>query len=171
MPNLNLTENCERPLNFFQTNDTNNQEEIIPPLEQGLYTFISGNCCNLFSLLLDKLNVSSQTGEVNKSQAIESTVDDIIRMKNPAKDMLSFEEWRKKIHEQMDMASVQKKDLSAQEQHSANEVNVAKPPSSSKVALASNRARNFASYECGAKLVDSNSEADFVNRFVPNLWI
>ena len=80
--------------------------------------------------------------------------------------MLSFEEWRKKISEQTH--DVQKHDLIVQEQHSVGEVaNVAKPPTtSSKVTLATNRARNFASSECGAKIVDSNSEADFVNRLV-----
>lgn len=121
-------------------------------------------------------------------------MDDIIRMKAPpvsAKDMLSFEEWRKKISEQMEHSEQKKqRDLnliSQQESQgsladlggaggsvqsaskatnpSLNGINNGKPTTiTNSQTLPTNRARNFASHECGAKIVDSNAEADFVNR-------
>ncbi len=133
-------------------------------------------------------------------------MDDIIRMKvasSPTKDMLSFEEWRRKISEQMEHSEQQKRDLNLLKQHqqqlllqdshsqggdgsalktvsSSSTVNGnggghgnggnGKPvhstasDSGTSQTLPTNRARNFASHECGAKIVDSNAEADFVNR-------
>lgn len=132
-------------------------------------------------------------------------MDDIIRMKAPpvsAKDMLSFEEWRKKISEQMEHSEQRKLQQQQQQQRDLNLIsqqqqqqqlqdsqtasdlggsggqpalNALNPspnghgngkPSTitNSQTLPTNRARNFASHECGAKIVDSNAEADFVNR-------
>ncbi|KAI2801736.1 hypothetical protein BLOT_009553 [Blomia tropicalis] len=146
------SENCERSLDFYKTDDE-------PKISKE-----------------NVLNMStSQMKEVNKSKpASDNIVDDIIlnfKSASPvsAIDMLSFDEWRKKISEQMNKATAHNKQQLQQDLNLANEHSVGDNPNNPvatqpNVKIVTNRARNFASYECGAKVVDSNSEADFVNR-------
>ena len=155
MTSRNTTsENCERSLDFYKTDDE-------PKISKE-----------------NVLNMStSQMKEVNKSKpASDNIVDDIIlnfKSASPvsAIDMLSFDEWRKKISEQMNKATAHNKQQLQQDLNLANEHSVGDNPNNPvatqpNVKIVTNRARNFASYECRAKVVDSNSEADFVNRFV-----
>ena len=94
--------------------------------------------------------------------------------------MLSFSEWRRKVGEQMD--SVQKQhqqmlQLQLQQQQAAQDAvnsagngqgqtSVLQETLPQHVKQVIDRARNFASHECGAKIVDSNQESQFGNRYV-----
>lgn len=132
-----------------------------------------------FSLLIDdKLNLSSQNDSIPVASGLnksgDNLVSSLVRMKPSvasSQDMLSFEEWRTKISEQMEKNKIQSppspsssstpflliSSSTINDPNQKDEIN-----SKSKI----NRARNFASNECGAKIVDSNNEANFVHRFV-----
>lgn len=136
-----------------------------------------------FTFIDEKLNISSQTMIVNDATDNESIVTNqsldqqqssisgdnfvgpLIQMKPSvvsSQDMLSFEEWRSKISEQMEQEN--KMEI---ESKFAHEIGSKPDPvidqlgSQKSVKITTNRARNFASHECGAKVVDSNSEANF----------
>jgi hypothetical protein len=89
----------------------------------------------------------------------------------PPNEMLSFEEWRKKIAEKqilsenlMKNAIQSQSSIQSQQQQSQQSVASTAQLSQSNKKPITKRARNFASYECGAKVVDTNPEADFVLR-------
>lgn len=108
----------------------------------------------------EKLDISShQNDSINQNESSDNLVNNLIKMKPPlvsSQDMLSFEEWRTKISEQMEKNKLELSAELVHESFSNDNVNVPK--------VLTNRARNFASHECGGKIVDSNTEANFVNR-------
>lgn len=124
------------------------------------------------SLEGDKLkNISTQEESGNLSKSSDSLVNDIIMIKSSpvsTQDMLSFEEWRRKISEQMERSKIivnQPHQVDSKDQP-RKETN----GNGQNLQLPTNRARNFASYECGSKITAFNSEADFVNRYAKHFF-
>lgn len=105
--------------------------------------------------------------DINRTVRV-SSVDDLPVVPPPSlpNDMLSFEEWRKKISEKaVNLEQPSQKtpqQTSSQSQQSAPATSHSSAASKQKPIA--KRARNFASYECGAKVVDANSESESVQR-------
>ena len=86
---------------------------------------------------------------------------------SPPNDMLSFEEWRKKIAEKAmnkEQPSQKVPPQTAQQSHQSVPA-ATQSSTASKQKPMIKRARNFASYECGAKVVDANPESESVQRY------
>lgn len=120
----------------------------------------------------DKLkDLSSQEEITNQSDSSDSLVNDIMLIKTSpvsSQEMLSFDEWRRKISEQMEQSKIT--NFVPQVEQTGESSKDLPNTVTQTLKLSKNRARNFASYECGAKIADSNSEADFVNRYFYMFW-
>jgi hypothetical protein len=120
------------------------------------------------------MNVDINMNQTNKEsiELLSPSVRDLPLVPTPAppNEMLSFEEWRKKIAEKQILSenlmknTIQSQSLPQSQQPSQQSVaSTAQMPQTNKKPI-TKRARNFASYECGAKVVDTNPEADSVLR-------
>ncbi|OTF84065.1 Sad1 / UNC-like C-terminal domain containing protein [Euroglyphus maynei] len=116
----------------------------------------------------DSIVLNQSLDQQQSSLSGDNFVGPLIQMKPSvvsSQDMLSFEEWRSKISEQMERENkIEIESKFANEMVGKPDLVIDQINGQKLMKITTNRARNFASHECGAKIVDSNSEANFVNR-------
>lgn len=110
-------------------------------------------------------NVSTNDTETKLADGVPDIM--LIKSSQTTNDMLSFEEWRKQISEQVEP----KKNVEIENPKKANEEGEQQQQqpvigTENNLKLSTNRARNFASHECGAKILAANAEASHLDKYV-----
>ena len=119
------------------------------------------------------LQVNNGTNETTINETIIEPIvmNDLpaVPTPSPPNEMLSFEEWRKKIAEKAVNLEPPSPKITSQvrpeSQQSPPTIVQSSVPPKQKERPIVKRTRNFASYECGAKVVDSNPESESVQRY------